>query len=392
MEILVITGLSGGGKSKAASFLEDVGFYIVDNLPSGLILKFAEFCAGVSGRYDRVALVYDVRAGEPFSCLLEVLETLKTTGCKISMLFLEASPEAIIKRYKETRRIHPLMKDGITEHVAVAVIDQFEVIQINDDQRSLSGGIRVQILFRIFSACVLVQQLGERIPFRFAFQQLRISLFLVNVGDQTYCFVGPIPIIIAGSDPETAPQVMPVCCCKANLRHAIIHTALEIQHHTAERADILRMEVRGGIQLGEKMFRQRFIAKNFCPVTEIAHGVCGHLPLENHILSLGKDSLMPFQRFQQMFLLGHGAGNVQKRTVKLLTAVIQREEISLVDHPAQTAVLVEQAVFQLKGGAGVELFAEGVAHTHSVIGVNQKIQAFFEAGGELLLGISQCIK
>ena len=127
MEILVITGLSGGGKSKAASFLEDVGFYIVDNLPSGLILKFAEFCAGVSGRYDRVALVYDVRAGEPFSCLLEVLETLKTTGCKISMLFLEASPEAIIKRYKETRRIHPLMKDGIT--VEEAVRRELELLQ-----------------------------------------------------------------------------------------------------------------------------------------------------------------------------------------------------------------------------------------------------------------------
>ncbi|MBQ3103613.1 MAG: RNase adapter RapZ [Oscillospiraceae bacterium] len=127
MEILVITGLSGGGKSKAASFLEDVGFYIVDNLPSGLILKFAEFCAGVSGRYDRVALVYDVRAGEPFSCLLEVLETLKATGCKISMLFLEASPEAIIKRYKETRRIHPLMKDGSS--VEAAVRRELELLQ-----------------------------------------------------------------------------------------------------------------------------------------------------------------------------------------------------------------------------------------------------------------------
>ncbi len=127
MEILVITGLSGGGKSKAASFLEDVGFYIVDNLPSGLILKFAEFCAGVSGRYDRVALVYDVRAGEPFSCLLEVLETLKATGSKISMLFLEASPEAIIKRYKETRRLHPLMKDGIT--VEEAVRRELELLQ-----------------------------------------------------------------------------------------------------------------------------------------------------------------------------------------------------------------------------------------------------------------------
>ena len=64
MEILIISGLSGGGKSKAASFLEDMGFYIVDNMPAAMILKFAEFCAGGSGRYDRVALVYDVRTGQ----------------------------------------------------------------------------------------------------------------------------------------------------------------------------------------------------------------------------------------------------------------------------------------------------------------------------------------
>ena len=66
MEILIISGLSGGGKSQAASFLEDMGYYIVDNMPAGIILKFAEFCAGTQGRYDRLALVYDVRAGEDF--------------------------------------------------------------------------------------------------------------------------------------------------------------------------------------------------------------------------------------------------------------------------------------------------------------------------------------
>ena len=61
MEILIISGLSGSGKSKAASYLEDMGFYIVDNMPAAMILRFAEFCAGGNGRYDRVALVYDVR-------------------------------------------------------------------------------------------------------------------------------------------------------------------------------------------------------------------------------------------------------------------------------------------------------------------------------------------
>ena len=67
MEILIISGLSGAGKSRAASFLEDMGFYIVDNMPAAMILKFAEFCAGGNGRYDRVALVYDVRTASSFS-------------------------------------------------------------------------------------------------------------------------------------------------------------------------------------------------------------------------------------------------------------------------------------------------------------------------------------
>ncbi len=111
MEILIISGLSGGGKSKAASFLEDMGFYIVDNMPAAMILKFAEFCAGGNGRYDRVALVYDVRTASSFTELFEVLDKLKAMEAQCRMLFLEASPEVIIKRYKETRRRHPLAAD-----------------------------------------------------------------------------------------------------------------------------------------------------------------------------------------------------------------------------------------------------------------------------------------
>ena len=67
MEILIISGLSGGGKSKAASFLEDIGYYTVDNLPAEMMMKFAGFCAASSGRYDRVALVYDVRSAKGLS-------------------------------------------------------------------------------------------------------------------------------------------------------------------------------------------------------------------------------------------------------------------------------------------------------------------------------------
>ncbi len=109
MEILIISGLSGGGKSKAASILEDIGYYIVDNMPAGMILKFAEFCSAVRGKYDRAALVYDVRAGEDFQEFLHVLEELRSNRAyTCRLLFLEASVDTIIMRYKETRRPHPL--------------------------------------------------------------------------------------------------------------------------------------------------------------------------------------------------------------------------------------------------------------------------------------------
>ena len=119
MEILIISGLSGAGKSTAASFLEDMGFYIVDNMPAAMILKFAEFCAGGNGRYDRVALVYDVRTASSFTELFDVLDKLKAMEAQCRMLFLEAAPEVIIKRYKETRRRHPLA--GGTDSLEEAV-------------------------------------------------------------------------------------------------------------------------------------------------------------------------------------------------------------------------------------------------------------------------------
>ena len=119
MKTLIISGLSGAGKSKAASFLEDMGYYIVDNMPAAMILKFAEFCAGGSGRYDRVALVYDVRTATSFTELFDVLDQLKHMENDCRMLFLEASPDTIIKRFKETRRRHPLFDRTDTLEEAV---------------------------------------------------------------------------------------------------------------------------------------------------------------------------------------------------------------------------------------------------------------------------------
>ena len=108
MEFVIISGLSGAGKSKAASFMEDMDFFCVDNLPAPLIPKFAELGMAGSGEYDRVVLVTDIRGGTNFDSLFRALDDLEQMKCPYRILFIEASDETIIKRYKETRRSHPL--------------------------------------------------------------------------------------------------------------------------------------------------------------------------------------------------------------------------------------------------------------------------------------------
>ena len=115
MEILIISGLSGAGKSSAATYLEDMGYFTMDNVPADIVLKFAAFCAQSDGRYDRVALVSDIRSGDgDFSGLLDVMDRLKQGGDVCRLLFVTADLETIIKRYKETRRRHPLMSNGMS--------------------------------------------------------------------------------------------------------------------------------------------------------------------------------------------------------------------------------------------------------------------------------------
>ena len=119
MQFWIVSGLSGAGKSKAASDLEDLGFYCVDNMPAQMIPQFAQLCLATKGRYEKVALVTDVRGSLTFETLFQALEKLDEMRLQYSILFIEAQTEAIIKRYKETRRLHPLMRDGSSLEEAV---------------------------------------------------------------------------------------------------------------------------------------------------------------------------------------------------------------------------------------------------------------------------------
>lgn len=119
MEFLVVSGLSGAGKSTVMSILEDSGFFCVDNLPPVLIPKFAEMCLGGTGTYERVAMVCDIRGGTTFDVLFASLDSLREMQFDYKIVFVEADDQTIIKRYKETRRSHPLMNEGIGLPAAV---------------------------------------------------------------------------------------------------------------------------------------------------------------------------------------------------------------------------------------------------------------------------------
>lgn len=119
MEFLIITGLSGGGKSRAANIVEDLDFYCVDNMPVALIPRFAELCAATKGRYEKVALVTDVREKNGFSEIFKALDELKKMDFGYKILFMEAEPKTIVKRYKESRRPHPLATRGGSIEAAI---------------------------------------------------------------------------------------------------------------------------------------------------------------------------------------------------------------------------------------------------------------------------------
>lgn len=112
VRLVIVTGMSGAGKTQVMRTMEDIGYFCVDNLPPALIPKFAELCTQSQGAVNKVALVVDIRGREFFDTLMQVLEGMENQGYVYEIVFLEASDETLIRRYKESRRQHPMAPHG----------------------------------------------------------------------------------------------------------------------------------------------------------------------------------------------------------------------------------------------------------------------------------------
>ena len=150
MRFVIVTGMSGAGKTSVLKFLEDINFFCVDNIPPALLPKFAELCYEQRGEIERVAMGIDIRGGKLFNDLFEELASLQEKGYKYEILFLDASDDVLIKRYKETRRSHPLSRNGSIQ----------EGIR---KEREMLKDVKTKSTYIIDTSQVLTRQLKEQI-------------------------------------------------------------------------------------------------------------------------------------------------------------------------------------------------------------------------------------
>ena len=150
MRFVIVTGMSGAGKTSVLKFLEDINFFCVDNLPPALLPKFAELCYEQEGEIERVAMGIDIRGGRLFNDLFEVLSDLQAKGYEYEILFLDASDEVLIKRYKETRRSHPLSRNGSIQE---GILKEREILR----------NVKTKATYIIDTSQALTRQLKEQI-------------------------------------------------------------------------------------------------------------------------------------------------------------------------------------------------------------------------------------
>lgn len=167
MRLVIVTGMSGGGKRTAMKMLEDVGFYCVDNLPVSFIEKFVGLVSAPNNEISKVALGLDARANQSFEEVERILENLRKDGCKFEILFMDASDQVLLKRYKETRRVHPLapadrVEDGIAR------------------EREILKSIKGKADYVIDSSSLLTRELKEELD-RIFVQNKEYNSLMINI-------------------------------------------------------------------------------------------------------------------------------------------------------------------------------------------------------------------
>ncbi|MFY9217226.1 MAG: RNase adapter RapZ [Tepidanaerobacteraceae bacterium] len=167
LKLVIITGLSGAGKTLAMRVFEDHGYFCVDNLPPALIPTFMELCSHSLKKINKIALVIDIRGGGFFDKLFESLNEMADSGYDYEILFLEASDEVLIKRYKESRRRHPLALEGrIVEGIA--------------SERQIMSRLRDEADYIVDTSNKKPSELKEEITMRFI-EQGREERLLINL-------------------------------------------------------------------------------------------------------------------------------------------------------------------------------------------------------------------
>lgn len=178
MEFIIVTGQSGAGKSHAVHCLEDLGYYAIDNMPPRLFRDFIRLVQNTAGNIDKVAFVADIRGRTFFDDLKESLDELEAEGIDYKIMFLEASDETLIRRYKETRRTHPLSSDGgVLEGVA--------------KERERLADIRERASFVIDTTNLKVASLNQEIK-RLLLSDQEADSFAITV--QSFGFKHGIPL------------------------------------------------------------------------------------------------------------------------------------------------------------------------------------------------------
>ena len=129
MNVLIVTGFSGAGKSIAVNALEDIGYYCIDNLPPEFIMSFLELAYSSREKFNKLAIVSDIRGGDALSEMVHTLNQIKEKNIPYKILFLEARQEVLSRRFKETRRKHPLMFSDEEKTIEEAILKEQEILQ-----------------------------------------------------------------------------------------------------------------------------------------------------------------------------------------------------------------------------------------------------------------------